>query len=334
MRHQITTERSVACRARRIIALLSPAIVLCAGVPLSPGAAYAGTQQNTGPILAGDDFNSASVNPYPLIQVSTIGSLPPGQCAWINAGMTAFATANPANGTGPSGEGWTYSWAGVADEAKIEAGISVIDYYPWVVNQPTVYTANGSVFAGAANFGEVGGAVFNISYVPQPGAPVLNNMHWIQAYTGTIRGAAFGPILDNGGYGPPVNPGDPPATPGGAAVAYSTQNSFSPYYDYTGAAGLWGNGAWFADRPFVRELEYENNPVVSSQFQVVLADVVRTQAPSGVWQNAVTLYGGEWWGFNYTATDIVPEPSTYVLLTIGGIGLLFFRRMAAKKRVA
>jgi hypothetical protein len=356
----------VTLRARQIVPLLIPTILLAVALLLSPPNIYGGTQQSTGPIPGGDDWNSASVMPYPAIPVSTIQSLPPGQCAWINAGTAAFQAANPGtsagavlDGTGPSGQGWNFVWAGAAVEAQVEAGISITDYYPWVVNQPTVNLPNGTRFssasrfsgqltanqlAGAGNIGEVGGAVFNISYAPQPGAPAINvnNLHWIQAYTGSIYGNAFGPILDNGGYGAPMKVGDPPMTPGGPAVAYSAQNSFSPFYDYTFAAGTWGgtaanSGAWFADRPQVPEFnsatasEYEMNPIVSSQFQVVLASDVTSVDQFGVTQNTVTLYGGLWWGYNYTATEYVPEPSTYVLLALGSIGLLVGRRVTRRK---
>src|SRR5947207_11136213 len=91
-------------------------------------------------------------------------------------------------------------------EAKVEAGINVLDYFPYVVNQPAVTAANGTIFAGTGP-GEFGGAVINLSYTPTAanGAPVLSHPHWIQALTGTRRGVATGggtPILDtpfNGG---------------------------------------------------------------------------------------------------------------------------------------
>jgi hypothetical protein len=276
--------------------------------------AYGVTFQSVGPTNYGDDALSATVNPYPAIQVSTIAS-PPGQCSWINTGLNNFIAANPTNGTGPSGQAWSYSWAGVAAEAQVEAGISNLDYFPYVITQPSVATAlpvGGVRPVGPTN--ELGGAVFNLQYTPQPGGPVITNLHWIQAYTGTIYGNPFGAILDN-------DPDHP----------YQAQASDSPFYDTQYFAGtLTNGGGYFIDRPYVFENEYETNPVVSAQFQVVLAGDTQTVV-GGVTNNAVTLYGGEWWGFTFSAVD-VPEPSAYLLVMLGASGLLFFRRRARKKR--
>lgn len=84
---------------------------------------------------------------------------------WINTGLNNFITANPANGTGPSGQGWSYSWAGVAAEAKVEAGINILDYQSYVVNKPPVTAGNGTTYAGTGP-GEFGGAAMNLSYTP------------------------------------------------------------------------------------------------------------------------------------------------------------------------
>jgi hypothetical protein len=65
---------------------------------------------------------------------------------------------------------------------------------------------------------------------------------------------------------------------------------------------------------------------------VILAGDVQTMV-NGVTQNAVTLYGGEWWGFTFSAVD-VPEPSTFVLLAFGGSGLLVVRSRTTKRPAA
>jgi len=300
---------------------LGPLILLTGSFLFSGGITFGNTFPTAGPTVGGDDFNSATLNPYVNnnpIPVSTIASDPPGQCAWINTGLGAFEAANPPVGSGPSasGQDWTFNWAGAAAEAQVEAGISILDYIPYVVTKPSVTAGNGQVFPAGAP-GELGGAVLNLKYTPQPGAPAITNLHWIQAYTGTLRGEAVPTLLDN-------DPGHP----------YTAQSGVTPFYDTAGyAAGtLPGGGGWFLDRPLTLEKEFESDPVASIQFQVVLANDAVSDV-DGVVDNTVTLYGGEWWGFTYSAVD-VPEPSAYLLLTLGGSGLLFFRSMAGRKRAA
>jgi hypothetical protein len=141
----------------------------------------------------------------------------------------------------------------------------------------------------------------------------IKDLHWIQGYTGTIYGKAFGPILDND----PAHPFE------------AQSNAGLPFYDGPYAAGqLAGGGGWFLDTPFVTETtrggEYESNPVVSAQFQIVLADYDKDK-------KHITLYGGEWWGYTYTAVE-TPEPASCLLLVLGGGGLLFIRRMKGGNR--
>lgn len=320
MKRQIVIVRWVASRARLIVPLSITMILLAGGVLLSPSIASGALIPTTaGPTLGVDDYNTSTLNPSPAIAVSTIASIPPGQCAWINTGLAAFSAANPADGSGPSGQGWTFAYAGAAVEAQVEAGISILDYYAWAVNIPAVTDGAGNNYPANNTAADRGGAVFNLRYTPQPGAPVINNLHWIQGVTGTIRGTAIPTGLDNFT----------------SLTTFARDNS-SPFYDgglTPGAAGtLPGGGGWFLDIPWIPENEYELNPVASIQFQVVLAGVT-TSVVNGVTQNAVTLYGGEWWGFEYTAVD-VPEPSTLVLLALGGMGLLVCRRVRVKKPVA
>src|SRR5262249_38527402 len=152
-------------------------------------------------------------------KVSTIASNPPGQCAWINTGLAAFLAANPLKGgkNNPSHQTWKFTWAGAAEEAKVEAGIKILDYFPYVVHAPQVTAAPGSdpkpgdpthakVFPQGPS-GELGGAEINLQYTPRPGAPVIDqpsenvHLHWIQAYTGTTWGVAFPPLLDTSDIG-------------------------------------------------------------------------------------------------------------------------------------
>ncbi|HEY2838428.1 MAG TPA: hypothetical protein VGJ26_04740 [Pirellulales bacterium] len=316
--------RSVALRA----SLSIPILLLACGLFLSPavGAVIVGPASVSAPF--GDDVHTSTLNPYPLINISTItypgNPALNGQCVWINAGLDAFIKANPVNGSGPSGAGWSYTWAGVAQEAAVEKGLSLVSYNangntydgynPYVVSQPDVVAGNGTNYPSDITNAEAGGAVLNLKYTPGNGAPVLNGLHWIQGYTGSLRGNAFGPILDNVGGG-----------------AYSTQGTKSPYYDAPpggggGTAGtLPGGGGWFLDTPFATEGEYELNPVVTSQFQVALVTDTVTNQPLGpggalVPQHALTIYGGDWWGYTYTTVE-TPEPATWVLAMCGVVGV-------------
>jgi hypothetical protein len=289
--------------------------LLAVGVLLSPAHAH-GDMFPTVSQLYGDDLHTSTLNPYPAVLVSTLPSTPPGQSDSINAGVAQFKMDNPADGSGPSGQAWTFDWAGAATEAKVEAGITILDYYPFVVTPPAVTTASGKVFM-ARPPDEQGGAVLNLKYTPQPGAPAIENLHWIQALAGTRRGAAVPAHLDNS----PT----PPTT---------GQGKLTPFYDaITSAAGtLADGGGYFLDRPRSFEQEYESNPVTSLQFQVVLAGD-HQETVNGVVVNMVTLYGGVSWGYTYSAVD-VPEPSTLLLLTLGGGGLLVFRHGAGRRRAA
>ncbi len=299
-----------------------------AALSFAAGNATGATFQNAPTNSFGDDpILNASVNPYPLIGVSTIAA-PAGQCVWVNTGLNNFITANPTNGSGPTGQGWSYSWAGVATEAKVEGAINVGDYYPYVVASPAFTAANGST-GTAGTSGELGGALFNISYTPTAanGEPVLTGLRWIQALSGTLWGNATGggsAILDT-----PFN---------GNGKAFARQSNLTPFYDNGGVgaplgfAGTYGtNNGYFVDRPQVPEFdsyftnaEYENNPIAAVQFQTVLATDTTSVDTNGITQNALTLYGGEWWGFTFSASD-APEPASCSLLAIGA-GSLLLRR--------
>jgi hypothetical protein len=308
-------------------------MLLITSFSISPSLALGDFVSNTASVSApfGDDQHTSTLNPYPFIPVSTITYVGHpelnGQCSWINTGLSAFKAA-------PGNSGWTWNWAGVAQEAASEKGISLVPYRydfgdgkgtqtysgynPFVVRCPEVTAAPGTGISFPATApGEYGGAVINLQYTPQPdleiGIKKGHSLHWIQAYTGTLWGHTIPPLLDND----PDNP-------------YRAQSGVTPFYDeVTRAAGtLTGGGGYFDDRPLIPEFdsfwthkEYESNPVASLQYQVVLADFDEAE-------KHITVYGGVWWGFTYSAVDIPnPEPSSCFLMALGGGGLLIFRRM-------
>jgi hypothetical protein len=252
--------------------------------------------------------------------VSTIG-----QCPWINTGLTAYETTyNTATSI------WTHTWAAPTEQAKVEAGINFLDYYSFVVKVPSVTAgdAASTVYAGNNTVRDVGGAVLNLTYDQTKAVQnddsvhLFSNLHWVQ---GLIA------HYDTYGNGPSQVRLDNP-------YAFDAGNNGTPFYDDGGAAGtLAGGGGWFVDRPFkVEDEAAEYNPVADVQFQVVLADLNESTA-AGVTTHAITLYGGVWWGYKYTAVDgaaPVPLPAAAGVgfSMLGGFGLLAVLRKRGSRR--
>ena len=71
----------------------------------------------------GDDLNTSTLTP-----LSTVSSLANAQAASIST--AAPRTTDNANNVNPppSGEKWTYNWAGAVAEANVEKGINVVTH--------------------------------------------------------------------------------------------------------------------------------------------------------------------------------------------------------------
>jgi hypothetical protein len=201
-------------------------------------------------------------------------------CPWVDTGL-ANAGFTPANG-------WNFVYAGQANAAFVQPDLTITRYDPWVVNSPNVVGLDGVTRNRGVVNQDAGGAVFQLKYTPHGTDPV--NIHFIQAYSESLNGGAFSSHLDNGG-------------------------STSPFYDALGVSGLHtlaGNASWFQDTPYDSEMEIEDYHT-DVQFQVfICTDAVA----AGV--HTVTLYGGDWWGYQYSTTD-VPAPASLALLSAGGL---------------
>ncbi len=248
-----------------------------------------------------DDSNTSTLNPSPIIPVGGGTAVP--QCPWINTGLadSGFVGSN----------GWNFTWAPSA--AFIQPDLTITSYYAWAVNSPVnVPNPDGSINNRNVVGQDAGGALFIMTYTPKPGDPTnsaTSSLHWVQGYEESFNGGPFTFHLDQ-----PTNS--------------------SPFYDVGGAAGMGtlpNNASWFRDTPYDYEAaqypgsglpggeESLTNSVV--QFQVVLAsDTVSNGAHN------VTLWGGDWWGYQYSNFDVVPEPSSLALLSMGVLALMGMRR--------
>lgn len=190
----------------------------------------------------------------------------------INAADAVF------NASAFSGANWNYTWATAAQDALVLKDITVTTYNAWVVNQPTYTDPAGTVWGGRFNNAEAGGGELVLNFNPKGLDPLKGKtVDWIQNVYSSYYGGVLNPHLDA------------PAT------------ATSPFYNTFSAAGQ----TYFADIPGAPEREYENNPVANVRFTVFLAT---DNVVGGV--NNVTIYGGEYWGYQYTATDLAPVPET------------------------
>ena len=215
-------------------------------------------------------------------------------CPWVVNGLNQ----NGFNAT----NGWNIIWAGAADDQRVLDDVSVTFYQAWVVNQPLYTDPNGKKWAGSITNEEAGGASLQLAFNPTDGNPLKGKtVHWIQAYNESFGGGPSSSFLD------------------------APQNPTTPFYDVFSSAGQ----TYFRDDPGDKEQERETTPVSDVQFQVFLAF---DSGAGGGFTDNVTIYGGKWWGYQYTASDVVPEPS---VLAVGCLGLAgWVVRRAARKQAA
>lgn len=237
-----------------------------------------------------DDSNTTTLVPSPQTYVTF--------CPWVQPALTSKGYWGTA--------AWNFAFAGSAASAFTQPDLKINDYFAWAVTAPTVNLPGGGTTRRPVTNADAGGAVFEMTYTPQGTDPT--NVHFLQVYRESLNGGAYTYTLDNGG-------------------------AANPWYDTKGRSGnLAGNAKWMEDNSY--DCENKNSTraggtgphtcqggtdefLLSSnvQFQTFLAvdNVV-----SG--KNNVTLYGGEWWGYQYSDTD-APEPASLAFFGTGLIGL-------------
>ncbi len=276
-------------------------VLACTAVPLAAAPILA-------PVTATgwgvDDNNTSTLIPSPNVYVAS--------CPWVKTALTTFAAANAS---------WNFTYATEDESAFVKRDISIFAYFAWVVNQPRVDIpdAAGSFFDSNPRLRnqDVGGAVFGFTYTPQGTDPV--NVHFIQAYNESLNGSPFKISLDNGGGATPFYDGNST----GAAINVDL------------ASGK--KGSWFEDRPSDCETgKGPGKPPAANgcagegiedyhtdvQFQVLIAV---DSGRGGGFDHNVKVYGGEWWGYQYSTSDI-PEPAAALLTGLGLLCLGSLRR--------
>jgi hypothetical protein len=239
-----------------------------------------------GPWFGQDDKNTSTLNPNTVNGGNNTPTWYTDQCQWITTTMDAFCAANT-----------NYKWNWAVPNFDLKADLTVTDYYAWVVDSPDF--VNGFDFTGESiKNADVGGCAFGLTYKPDPCSPD-KNIFFIQACIDNDNGVQGVATLDN------------------------NEATLTPWYGGASSYGTFDSEYKMGDAPSCQELESDEPPdfFYGEQFQTVVAyDNVINDV------NNLTLYqGAEWWGYNYTTTD-VPEPATFLLLGLGSLALLRKRR--------
>lgn len=130
------------------------------------------------------------------------------------------------------------------------------------------------------------GAEFHLDYVAHDGDPTTN-LHWIQVVTDNHN------VTDNKGHGNAEN------------IVDLAPTATSPYYD----DGFAATSSSFYDFPGRTD---------ANQSHTWKAQLFLVTGPAAGTPGLITFYGGVEWGWE---NHPVPEPSSFALLGLGGLGI-------------
>jgi hypothetical protein len=229
--------------------------------------------------------------------------MPQGSCPWLLPALNA--KAQPYNN---ATNVWNYSFS------ALNADLTLNSYEAWADNSPTL-TLNGNSFSYGKQPGR-GGAGFELTYAPtaaqiKAGAPdpSKTTIYWVQVIDSNMpspRGVTYG-------VPSPANDGTT-VYMDNEAPGTKNQAGIDPYYGRLTGFDT-ANGFGFVD---LTSVNLASSVGLTWEAQVFPATETTTfDAKTGVTTHNVTIYDGAWWGFH-----VAPEPSTWVLLVMGGGWLL------------
>lgn len=266
--------------------------VLCAAVCLN---AHANTAAPTATGFGVDDHNVSTLVPYPA--------------TFVSGGAIASTALEAALATSAfNGSTWNFNFA---DPTTIPASsLTVNTYTAWVVTNDPTDDPGGTSQTQEVMGQDAGGANFAMTYTPRANStdPAAGSIHFLQLYRESINGGADTYAIDNAG----------------ADV---------PWYDELGISDIGAASSWLFDIPYTCEAGLTSNDDCTGG-----VDEAQTSANVEFWSyvavdtmnagvNDVVLYGGENWGYDYTAVDnFVAEPTSLVMLATGGLLLGTIRR--------
>lgn len=220
-----------------------------------------------------------------------------GDCVWLISALSAQGY--------DAAHGWTIN------TATLDGGISLDTYRPWVNTEPAI--TQGVFTDVAIPNNNYGGATIGLHYDPSTddmsNDPRGGAVHWVQVVHTTdasgygtangVQDGAYWNYIDNGYNYTQAN-------------NYTTVAPQNPFYD----SGYWANSDDFVDVPS-RLL----SSMADWEAQVFIATWQPVDENDRTQGGTITLYDGVWWGF-----QVVPEPTTWVLGSIGGVFFLIVAR--------